>query len=534
MLALNKHVLKSKTLVVLNLNNTNVHSVNLPRMALGIFLSLIILVTVFGNLFVVYAVIYNRQMRRNLTNWFLLSLALADLLMGSVVMPFGIAQLLFPDNWFFGQIWCDLWHAFDVLCSTASILNLCAIALERYWAIYYNHFVFLNKKYYCIILLVFVWTCSCGISFPAIAWWKITDDYINYLNNICFFTKNSTYLIVSSCISFYIPLIVMIVVYLRIYYITTKLVKRFKNNKKIINYTKTNTNSLNHPNEFNLKRKKSISYNNLMHVSQQQNKNCISDCFYSQNSLQSNIFNFYNYSHTFYRNYLNLSLNNVSMPNDCFKNYNYMFHGQSDKNVRLLDLYNKVKLNNLLKSQNEQVNTELFINAFKLHQDRNLNSNLSIVNHETSKTKQNQFSLKPFNLDKYLNRFAKEQKTARILAIIMGLFTGCWLPFFICNLFVALDFYRITENNYFQTILIFSTWLGYINSCLNPIIYAHSIKGFQQAFKHLCYGICCFDIKRFKQIHEHRCKVKKPEYILYKINNMSKFINKKPKFHVAI
>ena len=33
--------------------------------------------------------------------------------------------------WVFGEDWCDLWKAFDVLASTASILNLCVISLDR-------------------------------------------------------------------------------------------------------------------------------------------------------------------------------------------------------------------------------------------------------------------------------------------------------------------------------------------------------------------------------------------------------------------
>ena len=38
-------------------------------------------------------------------------------------------------QWIFGEDWCDGWHSFDVLASTASILNLCVISLDRYWAI---------------------------------------------------------------------------------------------------------------------------------------------------------------------------------------------------------------------------------------------------------------------------------------------------------------------------------------------------------------------------------------------------------------
>lgn len=34
--------------------------------------------------------------------------------------------------WIFGAEFCDTWVAFDVMCSTASILNLCAISMDRY------------------------------------------------------------------------------------------------------------------------------------------------------------------------------------------------------------------------------------------------------------------------------------------------------------------------------------------------------------------------------------------------------------------
>lgn len=34
--------------------------------------------------------------------------------------------------WVFGEQFCDTWVACDVMCSTASILNLCAISLDRY------------------------------------------------------------------------------------------------------------------------------------------------------------------------------------------------------------------------------------------------------------------------------------------------------------------------------------------------------------------------------------------------------------------
>ena len=65
------------------------------------------------------------------TNYFITSLAVADCLVGLVVMPFSAAYEAMGQNWVFGEDWCDVWKALDVLASTASILNLCVISLDR-------------------------------------------------------------------------------------------------------------------------------------------------------------------------------------------------------------------------------------------------------------------------------------------------------------------------------------------------------------------------------------------------------------------
>merc|ERR1711911_99526 len=79
--------------------------------------------TVFGNFLVIVAVARERYLH-TVTNYFITSLAVADLLVGSIVMPFSAANQLL-DQWIFGRDLCDVWHSFDVLASTASILNLC-------------------------------------------------------------------------------------------------------------------------------------------------------------------------------------------------------------------------------------------------------------------------------------------------------------------------------------------------------------------------------------------------------------------------
>ena len=99
---------------------------------LTVLVGLLILLTVFGNVLVVIAVFTSRALRAP-QNLFLVSLASADILVATLVMPFSLANELMG-NWYFGKVWCEIYLALDVLFCTASIAHLCAISLDRYWS----------------------------------------------------------------------------------------------------------------------------------------------------------------------------------------------------------------------------------------------------------------------------------------------------------------------------------------------------------------------------------------------------------------
>lgn len=68
--------------------------------------------------------------RKKKTNYFIVSLAFADLLVAVVVMPFAAIELT-TSQWRYGEIFCLVRTSLDVLLTTASILHLCCIALDR-------------------------------------------------------------------------------------------------------------------------------------------------------------------------------------------------------------------------------------------------------------------------------------------------------------------------------------------------------------------------------------------------------------------
>lgn len=78
----------------------------------------------------------------------------------------------------------------------------------------------------------------------------------------------------------------------------------------------------------------------------------------------------------------------------------------------------------------------------------------------------------------------RERKAAKTLAIITGAFVVCWLPFFIMALLMPLCA-ACNINDYVQS---FFLWLGYFNSTLNPVIYTIFSPEFRQAFKRILCG----------------------------------------------
>ncbi|KAF0304534.1 putative G-protein coupled receptor No9 [Amphibalanus amphitrite] len=125
------------------------------------------LMVVAGNLLVVMAVFVHSKLR-TVTNLFIVSLACADLLVGMLVLPFS-ATLEVLDVWLYGDVWCSVWLAVDVWMCTSSILNLCAISLDRYLAVSQPiSYPSLMSTRRAKQLIAAVWVLSFVICFPPL------------------------------------------------------------------------------------------------------------------------------------------------------------------------------------------------------------------------------------------------------------------------------------------------------------------------------------------------------------------------------
>ena len=390
-----------------NFNSTEEPEITYNHPVLGVLLTCFALVTILGNLLVFIAVARERYLR-TVTNYFIVSLALADLIIGGVVMPFSISMEMTHNVWFFGSDWCDVWHSIDVLASSASILNLSMISLDRYWAITdpiaYPSKMSTGRAF---ILIALVWICSAAISFPAILWWRAVQKEPVPLH-VCAFTDDTAYLIFSSMVSFYCPMSVILFAYYKIYVAATEQTRSLKTGSKVM----------------------------------------------SADGANGEV--------------MTLRIHRGGGAGRPSTEVTYARAANSD-------------------SDGES----------PAHYTRDVHYH-EVPNHHHGGSRPSRMisrKWKNFAISRKLSKLAKEQKAAKTLGIVMGIFCLCWVPFFVTNVL-----YGICKGDcvrHADIVFPVFTWLGYINSGMNPVIYACSMRDFRRAFtKIVC--CCCPGYIRFR------------------------------------
>ncbi|KAK3539473.1 hypothetical protein QTP70_008635 [Hemibagrus guttatus] len=180
----------------------------------SLLLGALILFAVLGNTCVIAAIALERSLQ-NVANYLIGSLAVTDLMVSVLVLPMAaLYQVL--DKWTLGQEICDLFIALDVLCCTSSILHLCAIALDRYWTIT-DPIDYMNKRTpkRAAMLISLTWIIGFSISIPPMLGWRKPEDRSD--PDACSISQDPAYTVYSTFGAFYLPLVIMLVLYGRIF-----------------------------------------------------------------------------------------------------------------------------------------------------------------------------------------------------------------------------------------------------------------------------------------------------------------------------
>ncbi|KAM8905942.1 D(3) dopamine receptor isoform 2-T2 [Lycaon pictus] len=403
----------------------------------------LILAIIFGNGLVCVAVLKERALQTT-TNYLVVSLAVADLLVATLVMPWVVYLEVTGGVWNFSRICCDVFVTLDVMMCTASILNLCAISIDRYTAVvmpvHYQHGTGQSSCRRVALMITAVWVLAFAVSCPLLFGFNTTGD-----PTVCSIS-NPDFVIYSSVVSFYVPFGVTILVYARIY-----VVLRQRRRKRIL--TRQNSQCISvrpsfpqqssclrlHPiRQFSIRdRFPSDAMGQMEHSEDKRYPQKCQDPLLSQLQPLSP-----SRAHMELKRYYSICQDTAL--------------GQPGFQEAGGELKREGRTRNSL---SPTMAPKLSLEVRKLSNGR-LSTSLKLG------------PLQPRGVP------LREKKATQMLAIVLGAFIVCWLPFFLTHVLnTHCGACHVSPELYSAT-----TWLGYVNSALNPVIYTTFNVEFRKAF----------------------------------------------------
>ncbi|XP_077562050.1 dopamine D2-like receptor [Haemaphysalis longicornis] len=461
---------------------------------------------VFGNILIILSV-YKERSLQTATNYFIVSLAFADLLVAAAVMPFAVYVLVNVD-WELSETLCDFYIAVDVTCSTASIFNLVAISIDRFIAVtqpikYSKH---KNSKRVALTIVI-VWVVSAAIGSPIMLGLNTSPQRVPHL---CIF-YNSDFILYSSLSSFYIPCLVMVFLYYKIFRVIHERARKAvakkearlkglvlqgapppqsnsnaaaaagdaaagppalqgqprppadRNGKGLqvgcgvpeTDPLTANTGSGSQPDEDEFDDLPTEAAGDKSPDFDEEASFLSAHAPASVSDPAAHVG--HNGNHD--SGYVASNVEETQFPRQA-----HVIKESSKKNGSVVPLLTvSVVGGPPIGGGREDGDAAT----------RNKKSRFNLGRkHKSSRKKREKASAK------------RERKATKTLAIVLGVFLICWVPFFTCNVVDAVCMkLQSTDCHLGVTVFLLTTWLGYVNSCVNPVIYTIFNPEFRKAFK---------------------------------------------------
>lgn len=494
---------------------------------------------------------------------FIVSLAIADLIVGLSVMPFS-AIYIFTIDWLFGVSVCEIWITIDYIASTASILNLFILSLDRYWSVT-SPLKYIRKrtKKRALVMISIAWFVSSLWILPTTGWHYFVREGIRIVpSDVCDteYATNYVFKVVTAFFNFYLPLAVMYILYFNIFREIQKRSK-FELGQRNPGGSYSNANAAppvvstaddsdqkndtfddvtppsaagedahahqNADDEFdkdrvtlevNYKKSTKKGYSNLRLIANHpechlnnQTKHPV-EYVYDENVLDpltEKVERFY-YEDNVLQNYkesdvivnrracaetsLSTASGSTSTSSEREKHQTHRHGNKKNTNYSLSSGIRKIREAEMLLNQTVTIaNDRHGANKRKPRRESNLNFMFKDdANRRMSNVQNIRDRIKVF---KQSSSLTKEIKAARQLGVIMGAFTLCFLPYFILFMVVA-----FCDGCVDPGLLTAMTWVGYLNSTLNPFLYPLCNANFRRKFRKM---LRLGNIDRHRRKFEH-------------------------------
>ncbi|CAD7093027.1 unnamed protein product [Hermetia illucens] len=428
-------------------------SIDIPRHHqydwIFLFVIIFIIAGGLGNILVCLAVALDRKLQ-NVTNYFLLSLAVADLLVSLFVMPLG-AIPGFLGYWPFGFTWCNIYVTCDVLACSSSILHMCFISIGRYMGIRNplksrHH----STKRLAGVKIALAWLMAMMVSSSITILGLINKSNIMPGPYTCVI-NNRAFFVFGSLVAFYIPMLMMVSTYA----LTIQLLK-----KKA---------------RFAAEHPESEYFRRLGRFAIRSQDNHI-DCVEAHESNGKN--NFYNDVRRFRTSKIisrTKSENRLQTDGQGLSYWRSQFDGSNN--------YER-DASGQCSCDDNTPQSERISCGFGRCRLRTLKSTVNTVAPPILNLRFLHNRTKGRNLSS--NAFTAEKKATKVLGLVFFTFVLCWAPFFILNIVFAVCPKCKVPEHITDTCL----WLGYVSSTINPILYTIFNRTFRAAFIRLLKCNC--------------------------------------------